>query len=965
MDCVYCARPRASITCKYCLLAAYCSEDCGKADWFTSHKTECIGRDPQPRKQSQLTLDVLLENLANIPELTKIEVDTMWKQAREDESDPYIQTATFSTLESQRKEVYRAVVMENFFVDFMTQRGVSPGVTEALRKQLRQIQADIVNVTMDMVENTGNTDIGDIVKKIQGVTAATDIALGLDPEIADGDGKTELEAFYETSIDIAYYMTKESIPMLEKDLAKNDQLTLAFGFKPNPLLEGTDAEIRARIASGVIEKPEFWDDRFSPFFDSSFAEPIGMRRTRGQSKSPVRRPRINMADLAVDPREGGPPAHVQVRDQVTYNMWDSALLRLPAQYAGRIVAVARKLSVYDTMEAFAAFASAIGFILGSVHLYHAFMGRDMRAVETVAEELAKTNVAVNTAGMSADKVMETMSKSAFEREALLKLLKDKPATHYHIIPILERMKEAQWLIGNELLTGQTCDPSSISAWKQLEEAQNMAWGFLTILLNSPPPPGEIPLPSLLRNEMAAVIQLLGEGGVAPDMAQRFIELARMMTAGMSVLTNQGAIASAEEVYRQIRQMIEQNYDKLTTDMRQLVEDVRKVQRQTEILVNAAQPVVEIATDAAIHMPIWQRISRMIGIPDTMRELLGIVVHTIGFSNIYIVNTMVRNAPAAARYMKRISGGGTTTFFEFAMNNDDWLARSGTFLICNGFQLTWLTDLLSRAERRGAAITKAQRKAWAKELLDDRYRTAGVHLPRMWVRVLRAILVKAPRFGQTITLNSIVVGIGLTYAMYMHHTGGFFATLLQGAGKTVMVPVEVAKLLYSGTGGAMTRAEFVVDRISYMASILAKGGQLIFQPNVFTGISTEGVGRFIGTLAWNTFAIANATFRTANTAFNAYSMFETVRSFKNPFRAKAVTEPVKVYQTRSQKVLDKSHPIIRGMYSVQWFYNWAQMIWVLVMIWFAMPFAKHFFSNKQIGSKPHWATYKTRQDRRRK
>jgi putative SOS response-associated peptidase YedK len=107
------------------------------------------------------------------------------------------------------------------------------------------------------------------------------------------------------------------------------------------------------------------------------------------------------------------------------------------------------------------------------------------------------------------------------------------------------------------------------------------------------------------------------------------------------------------------------------------------------------------------------------------------------------------------------------------------------------------------------------------------------------------------------------------------------------------------------------------------------------------------------------------FRTANTAFGAYSIYETVRSFKNPFRAKAITEPVKEYKTRSEAIIGKKHPIIRKMLSVQWYYNISQMIWVLVMLWLALPFGKHFLANGRIAAKPHWTTYKTKRDFTRK
>lgn len=961
-SCFQCQKRTADIACKYCQRATYCSESCGNTHWFSRHKDECIGKDPS---KSVLTLDDLFDRLENIPEPSESEVKKMAQQAWND--DPYLRSMMYSVLLSQREEACRQVVIENFLGDYMKQRNVHPNIVRAIQDEVRGIQEDIVNATLDLVEKRENPkDIGEIDKRVNALNNAVLLALGTPPAPVT-ENADETLVFQSFALEMSAAFAETVLPICELGLVKNDEMTRAYGFEPNPLYEGTDAEIQARIDAGVVEKPAFWDERFNVFLNfpdyiGQPAELIGMRGVipKGEKKQPRILPQLRGYTTATGLANTEANADVRTRTQDAYNGFLTTITQLPQDMWARIRDIARVLASKDCVEAFTALATSLFIVCKLVDGY--YMVFDQQETIDRFTAVLKTHAeAVDKAKLSSELVKLHLDKDVFVREHLVKFLKEHKTERLHLVPIVTRMQDARGLLDNSTLAvwGQSF-PEDQYAWEALDRARNLAYAYFKFRLTSDGPRGSLPLSSWMKARIQSVQDRMTKVNPSADDIQEFFEVSGDLLGGMAAVDASGPVASAEQMYETVLTAIDGDHRLTAARTEELIDHVDAVLKSKEKLVEVSADLVQVAQSTS-YMHWFQAVAAKMKLSREKYMGMMYVASAIGLAEGFLLTYNITDNPASREYMTRIAAGGSTHFFEYALNSPATFSRAGMFFISNGWTLGWLVALMATIEQEvSEPLRRRLHRRMQGAMKNPRWNMWSVNIAEMLYNGLTGIILTGPRYLQAFALHGVVFGLGMVYVSYMYNTFPMMAHLATARAALSNIPGAFQNLTLSGLGSLKGSLETLADGIINVASFLEKTGRVLLRPERFDPFSLVMP---TASIVQNVFAVGNAVFGGINATFNAVVMYETLRGFRNPFRihttlASDADNPA--YLSLQEEIIYKSDKpaILRHMQRAQNWYSFVQVLFIIVALYGVI---RQYLGKKAIDSRAQWPTYRTKKD----
>lgn len=971
-QCQQCKTRASRIACDYCKRVTYCSEKCGTRHWNARHKTECIGKDPSKKV---LTLEDLCDRLEkDIPEPSQDEINKMSKQAWH--NDVYVRTATYNVLLAQREEVYRQVIIEQFIGDYMTQRGVHPNTAEVIQSELRGIQEDIVNAGVDMLEMVENPkDIGDIIKRTQTLTQVFQREVEKVEPVFVPHEQQDIAAFHAAALEVSFAYAMQMFPIVEIDLVQNDDMTRAHGFLPNPLYEGTEAEVQARIDAGLVEKPDFWDTRFDLFINAldygSAHELIGMRgrvpRTGGGGKGPPKIvPDLRTYADATAMAETRPNRDVRTRTMQAANGYHETTRWLPQDMWTRLKEIARVLASKECVELFTALGASLSIICGITNMYYYIMEGNPEKINAFREAVKDLVTDVEKAKLQAKLVRLHTEKDSVIREQIVNFMKEHKTEKLHIVPIISRMREAVSLMSNStLLPEGACALSDQYASELLKDAQNLGYVYMKFRLEAETLPGDIPLVDWLKERMALAQQKMTKPNPTAEDIREFLGVAGAMTSGMVAVTQAGPESTVQDAYETILRAVDKDHRATVEETRRLLDHVKKVGESTDNLVVTSADVVQMAESTSL-MSWLQHVASKLRLTQGQYLSLMYVASAIGFGQGFITTYNITNNPVSRAYMERIAAGGSTHFFEYALNSPARFSRAGMFMISNAWTLSWLFDAAGAfGDYVGEPARQWLHAKLQKAMKNKRYEILSVNVAEIFHNAMAGLLVTGPRYVQAFALHGVIFGIGLVYASYMFNTFPLMAHISTAGSIMRNVTGGVVQLSFDSLPAGKAVLSGIADSVISLAVALGNVGRVIVRPDRFDIWSvTMGAGG----LAVNVLGAANSMFGLINGAYNTFVMYETLKGFRRSFAlhtAVCADANNPGYQDLQDRVVrePETRPKILGyMREAQKYYSMIQLFLVFVALYGVI---RHWVSAKAINNKPHWTTYKTRQDRRRR
>jgi hypothetical protein len=918
-----------------------------------------------------LTLEDLCDRLENdIPEPSQDEINKMSKQAWH--NDVYVRTATYNVLLAQREEVYRQVIIEQFIGDYMKQRGVHPNIADVIQSELRGIQEDIVNAGVDMLEMVENPkDIGDIIKRAQTLTRVFQTEVEKVEPVFVPYEQQDLVAFHVAALEVSFAYALQMFPIVEIDLVQNDDMTRAYGFSPDPLYEGTEAEVQARIDAALVQKPEFWDTRFDLFINALDYGParelIGMRVRvpRGGGGPPKIVPDLRAHADATAMAETRPNRDVRTRTMQAANSYLETTRWLPQDMWGRLKEIARVLASKECVELFTALGASLTIICGITNAYYYVMEGNPEKINAFREAVKDLVADVDKATLQAKLVRLHTEKDSVIREHIVNFMKEHKTEKLHIVPIISRMRQAASMMSNStLLPEGVCALTDQYASELLKDAQNLGYVYMKFRLEAETLPGDIPLADWFKEHMALAQQKMTKPNPTADDIREFLGVAGAMTSGMVAVTQAGPESTVQDAYETILRAADKDHRITAEETRRLLEHVKKVGESTEALVASSADVVQIA-ESTSFMSWFQHFASKLRLSQGQYLSLMYVASAIGFGQGFMTTYNITDNPVSRAYMERITAGGSTHFFEYALNSPARFSRAGMFMISNAWTLSWLFDAAGAfGDYVGEPARQWLHVKLQSAMKNKRYEVLSVNVAEIFHNAMAGLLVTGPRYVQAFALHGVIFGIGLVYASYMFNTFPLMAHISTAGSITRNALSGVAQLSFDSLPAGKVVLTGIADSVISLAVALGNVGRVIVRPDRFDIWSaTMGAGGIVV----NVLGAANSMFGLINGVFNTFVMYETLKGFRNPFALHAVVcadanNPG--YQDLQDQVVKKpeTRPKILGyMRQVQKYYAIIQMFLVFVALYGVI---KYWISVKAINNKPHWTTYKTRQDRRR-
>jgi hypothetical protein len=260
-----CESTKRGFACDYCKRSRYCSKKCGEEHWV-EHKLVCepmrslIGGDvPYPKSLSEFqSYAWLKDKLSNIPAVSEKEklafMDTL------KEGMPMTDAAiAYKNFTQKRENFYKQTILEHYIEDFLRTKEIPENVIRVYVHSLRQIEENVVRLGVEFSETKQFnesliTDTDTLSKAGFDLLAASVGKPGMMKDSTEDIQKMDAEFVLD-------YM-KDQCTKITLMYVKNDQETRDYGFEPDPRWEGTEAVIEERFASGILQKPLWWDARY-------------------------------------------------------------------------------------------------------------------------------------------------------------------------------------------------------------------------------------------------------------------------------------------------------------------------------------------------------------------------------------------------------------------------------------------------------------------------------------------------------------------------------------------------------------------------------------------------------------------------------------------------------------------------------------------------------------------------------
>jgi hypothetical protein len=623
-------------------------------------------------------MEGLLKKLRAIPDPTPEEKKAMHRQAMEFKkiNGATILTA-YSVLEDQRVEAYHHVTMRTFLREYLESYGVRSDVIETIRSELDLAESAIANNAFDLME--GKTfDPTIMTKHSENAMNLALLAIGKDPTERFTEEQSE-----ETYTTFAAHFAAEQAFLVSgfsaADHVKNDDVTRWYGFEPDPLWEGTEAEIEARFTTGQLEKPEWWDGRFKDILQEF--EYIGAGEKLRRSRSPRRK---NTAPVP----NNGIPADARTRFQILFDIWDSIKNKTPSLSRNVIRIIEFGGPVVETMINF--FIIYILLTKGWT-VWTDFILGDSRKLEAFEEATANMSDAMDTTVVSARRVGDITRQYEADFAKTFQQLYGSNFTSFSYFQGFKHMTRYQGPLPD------VCPVIEDPTFNHFSEGRRMIefWFQLRLFdgLPSIAPENIVEAEQNLLKTYYEVISDPGSShGLVRDMTQRFMKFTDATYGRVNLETftsEREGVLLGEKFLELIRR------EALQPAVKRLLEDVERLHAEKMVTWETIPPVIKIAEHAAEHTPVAERMVRDTNLPRHEKRLLVYLIHVLGITARPLYTSVV-SAAQAREFMNSLSP--STSAIEFALNAPMIPTRMGMFLLCNAWSFTWLVHLVGFIEK---------------------------------------------------------------------------------------------------------------------------------------------------------------------------------------------------------------------------------------------------------------------------
>jgi hypothetical protein len=773
---------------------------------------------------------------------------------------------------------------------------------------------------------------------------AVHLATGEDPEkVFEHSPREEQELVETLLVQHALYLT-ECFGTFSIKTRKSDEETAAYGFKPDPALEHDDENvIQDRIDRGLQPKPDWWDTRYDYFMrvPSSY---IGVltpeEKLAKEKKEQTRRrrtynPRTNQLEdfLSRDPN-----AHVGVQTAQAQGLLDStfqyivaapdAVLRAIETLLVRTGPVGRGLvTIGRFLGVLLAMLKTTQFALSFTSGDYDFLQQFEKKFESFTQEM----VDMQTTALETERVFVLQQRALAELNALTHDTSAN-ATMLSVFPTMAYMSQYTATAPKDV-----CLIAQHPSYVLFEKGLNDAIAIVRYRLQQEaldPVSTEEQVRDLKRT-----YEILTAADTSPWLqSKRFYQWASYTVSSLRAVDISKPVRLVEGSFEFAERLI-----RWVGDQRAVIEQglrlVAKARRAGEMFLGQVRgftgQLQDYATKYVANTNIFQRI--MHGRTDLEWWHVAVLSSLSGL--LTTVSTLMSGLKvdprAAAAFLA--SKKELITLMDVWENDPGVAARFGAVLTSNPYLFFYIVQVIGSIENRGHGWMQPKLDAYEKILKEGRTFGPGdkQYFARFFARPLLSLLSSTRHVVTFGALSGVIV----LYVQTMFRSGHWFPSIFRGSAED------------AGSGTGQVVAYFANAGIMHKLLGAAQMGK--------TGL----MGFLNGYLAYS------AISQLWTPQINLIGVDGAVRVLtEEELEAEKIPKSKKEELKRStaiEKHATKSKQIAGYAAGLQL----VVLMMAFLMVFgnkFVFGFLKGFLpGGNLIGNKPHWTTYKTRQDRRRK
>jgi hypothetical protein len=896
-------------------------------------------------KKSEISFDLVQRlqklnwEIQNLPAPTERERQSMEKATKGMNASEML--CALQQFKEQRNELLIHEVLIGFLKEYLSSKGLSGVEIKKILDVLLEAEQKIAKAGFDFIENDNERTLleGSALAEAALNMAATAVLPSgpkIDLSLRQDTHMESIERHFAYAFELADQITT-LVPVTER----NDKLTIALGFDVDEMFLGTEQEIQQRIDSGIMSKPEWWDNRMDFLFEPIGPEPIAGGDDKTQKK------------VSMPPRKDTMYTHVpyptdkvssdyRVKLTCARSMWQNIGLIFGGEIPKSLTRAAEKIVATVGVERvhFAInLISICSIIYGGTSIYYNYMALDHKKINIFVDNLFAQSKLTEEIGRQAWEMSRLLNRHGRLVSELTKLLEKEDVASFTLLDVRRDMYGEQEHILTPWLWNNT-EMSEQLAIDKIEEARALTEIWLRYQMK-PYIVADIPKNAKTFYEVLKLWYAdVTEYGKNTQEMEETLDYMMKSFSMVFAKTSGGGIESTKNAFRTVQKFVQslRLSEELVPKTRDLIFDIYRLETLNEATIKSHEAVINIARHSAEHTPALDRLIR----DYAKNEASAFTLHTLramlALNNFVIAGTF--DVAKAAAFMARVEKGASVSILEWAINAPVVSAQAGTYLLCNAYLLQWIASLIEHLESRrdwrphclqvfdtycDMTANQLQAKATAEDEKERKEYEQSMKIMYAWqtyaLRGFRVVLFgNGPLLGITGSIKAgirygPVLGAAFLYYSYVRYTGAWAFNLREN-------PTALLQLLPLGAHAAMG----FYNNFQTPWDLVFKG-----IPAMFTGFHYKNSGLFVMTSTADFFR------RIGDRVFNTHSYM------------------IQQERRRSERIAERKNR------STSYFTFENVISWLIFLAFF------WYMAGKIAGiaNQPHWPQYQTREDRIRK